>query len=249
MLEMSCAAWCNVWTCAKRECTACTTCLPSNATRPFNSTKPLRCAAWCNQWTCRMADCSDCAAHALNGCGATRAPIDVAWGCCADKAAKRCGECRWAAGGGFCSAHKVNCQKCGFALFCPPPEAVPPPAPPAPPPSPAPDFRASRDGTIQLCGDGAGGAGGGCRPFLFKGLSWFGMEEKYAQLQGLERQPLAFFLDLVAAEGFNALRLPLAVTNVLQDPKPTTVRHGPRCCVHGGAAQLADPHSPRLSLA
>ena len=80
-----------------------------------DGSRPVRCEQWCNEWTCKRAECSDCAEQNLRGCtsgngtfaGALKNP---AWGCCADKAAKRCGECRWATKGGYCAAHKVNCQ-------------------------------------------------------------------------------------------------------------------------------------------
>lgn len=72
-------------------------------------------------------------------------------------------------------------------------------------------------------GDGGDGEAqrtsmGSCTPFTLRGLSWFGMEEKYGVPQGLEVVELDGLLDFVAASGFNALRVPLSVTFVLADP-------------------------------
>ena len=89
---------------------------------------------------------------------------------------------------------------------------MPPPAPPAMPPAAAVDLRCER-GRLRDCRSGAA-----CSDFVFKGVSWFGMEEKYAMLQGLEKRPMAALLDFVSAHGFNSLRIPLAVTSVHDNP-------------------------------
>eukprot|EP00966_Prymnesium_polylepis_P053879 1245320-Prymnesium_polylepis.2 len=102
-----------------------------------------------------------------------------AWGCCADREAGACGECRWWTRGGFCTLHSVNCGRCGFSLFCPDPGLIPPPAPPRPPPMAPPNF-VSRNGRLLECQHE-------CREFIIKGISWYGLEEKYALLQGLEQ--------------------------------------------------------------
>ena len=55
--------------------------------------------------------------------------------------------------------------------------------------------------------------------FRIKGISWFGMEEKYAILQGLEVVSMGSLLDLIERNGFNTIRVPLSVTSTLHDPK------------------------------
>ena len=54
--------------------------------------------------------------------------------------------------------------------------------------------------------------------FHLKGLSWFGAEGRGAAPDGLWQRKAADLLDVVARLNFNALRLPLAVDNVLNDP-------------------------------
>jgi hypothetical protein len=133
-----------------------------------------------------------------------------AWGCCADREASHCDKCRWWTKPGFCTMHSVNCGRCGFSVFCPDPSLTPPPATPSPPPAAALDF-ISQEGRLLECLHT-------CREFVIKGVSWYGLEEKYALLQGLELQPMAFLLDFVASNDFNALRIPLAASSVLSDP-------------------------------
>ena len=55
--------------------------------------------------------------------------------------------------------------------------------------------------------------------FAIRGASWFGAEGSGACPDGLWQRPAAEFLDFLQANGFNALRLPLAVDNVLSDPE------------------------------
>lgn len=110
----------------------------------------------------------------------------------------------------------MNCGTCGFSLYCPNPALLPPPLPPAPPPSPPIDLQCHK-GRLLDCTHAAPGQHHACAEFVFKGVSWYGMEEKYALLQGLERVPMHELLDLVASNGFNALRIPLSVECVLHD--------------------------------
>ena len=58
----------------------------------------------------------------------------------------------------------------------------------------------------------------GEEPFAIKGVNWFGAEGEGACPDGLWQRPAAEFLDFVAELEFNAIRLPLAVDNVLDDP-------------------------------
>ena len=55
--------------------------------------------------------------------------------------------------------------------------------------------------------------------FFIRGASWFGAEGSGACPDGLWQRPASELLDFMQSEGFNALRLPLAVDNVLSDPE------------------------------
>ena len=54
--------------------------------------------------------------------------------------------------------------------------------------------------------------------FDLKGVNWFGAEGQSAVVDGLWQRPLTEYLDEIQRQRFNALRLPLAVDNVLNDP-------------------------------
>ena len=56
--------------------------------------------------------------------------------------------------------------------------------------------------------------------FARKGVSWFGFEGNNALVDGLWQRPIAGYLDFLAENGFNALRLPLAYNNVVENPVP-----------------------------
>ena len=55
-----------------------------------------------------------------------------------------------------------------------------------------------------------------------RGISWFGLEGGGAMVDGLWEHPIAYYMSKLSALGINALRLPVAVDNVLLDPRPTT---------------------------
>ena len=54
---------------------------------------------------------------------------------------------------------------------------------------------------------------------VIRGVSWFGFEGAGAMVDGLWVQPMAFFVRFVAAQGFNALRIPLAADHIAKNPK------------------------------
>ena len=54
-------------------------------------------------------------------------------------------------------------------------------------------------------------------PFELKGINWFGFEGKGAVADGLWERKLADYLDELGGLNFNAIRLPLAVDNVLDN--------------------------------
>lgn len=55
-------------------------------------------------------------------------------------------------------------------------------------------------------------------PFSIKGVNWFGAEGKGAVVDGLWERKMTDLLDDIARLGFNAIRLPLAADNVLDNP-------------------------------
>ncbi|KAL1499731.1 hypothetical protein AB1Y20_012418 [Prymnesium parvum] len=73
-----------------------------------------------------------------------------------------------------------------------------------------PQFTA-RDGTLLFDG----------HPLSLKGASWFGAEGKGAAPDGLWAHAPDFYLDFLARNGFNALRLPFALDLVLSNPTPS----------------------------
>ncbi|KAL1507623.1 hypothetical protein AB1Y20_007242 [Prymnesium parvum] len=58
----------------------------------------------------------------------------------------------------------------------------------------------------------------GAEPFALKGVNWFGAEGEGKCPDGLWQRPAADYLDSIVSLGFNSIRLPLAVDNVLDDP-------------------------------
>lgn len=184
------ASWCNAHTCDER-CKSCAVCAAvANGTH---------CEAWCNSHTCgdpahRCEGCTLCqpdsssSRSSTNGAPAKSAGKVLAspgWGCCADRQATSCDACRFWTAPDFCSRHGVNCGTCGFSLYCHDPATTPPPTPPAPPPATAVDLQC-RHGRLYDCTGSAGAQFGDCAAeFMFKGVSWFGMEEAYALPQGL----------------------------------------------------------------
>lgn len=61
-----------------------------------------------------------------------------------------------------------------------------------------------------------------------KGVNYWGLEGELAVLGGLRFRPLDDILDLLADEGFNAIRVPLAVQHILTNPLPNQYE------IHGG---------------
>ena len=62
--------------------------------------------------------------------------------------------------------------------------------------------------------------------FKLKGLSWFGFETAACVVHGLWSQSYTFFLDFVAQNGFNAIRLPFHLDLVLNDKSPNGINYG-----------------------
>ena len=81
-----------------------------------------------------------------------------------------------------------------------------------------PTFKTGRDGQLLM----SRGAGDHFEPLELRGLSWFGFEGDGAMVDGLWENDAAHYCRQIRAMGFNAIRLPFAVDNVLLDPIPAT---------------------------
>jgi hypothetical protein len=59
-------------------------------------------------------------------------------------------------------------------------------------------------------------------PLELRGINWFGFEGTGGVVDGLWEHSSAYFLELCAQLGINAIRIPLAVDTILLNPPPTT---------------------------
>ena len=86
--------------------------------------------------------------------------------------------------------------------------------------------------------------------FDLKGVNWFGAEGQSAVVDGLWQRPLTEYLDEIQRQRFNALRLPLAVDNVLNDPLVGKWLLTKNEAMHGrpASAHLSTPRTPESML-
>jgi endoglucanase len=68
------------------------------------------------------------------------------------------------------------------------------------------DCRNTEHGFIEFVSDG-GVLYADCEPFIFKGINWFGSEDASRVVQGLHDHPMDFYMDFIARNRFNAIRL------------------------------------------
>ncbi len=59
------------------------------------------------------------------------------------------------------------------------------------------------------------------QPFALKGVNWSGLETECRQFNGLDQTTAAAYLDLLAGQGFNAIKIPLSATLGLDLDSPT----------------------------
>ena len=76
----------------------------------------------------------------------------------------------------------------------------------------------TKKGTIRTNALGGGGGAEGTE-LQIKGVSWFGLESKPCSIGGLEQMPVDMGAAFLRKNGFNAVRIPLAV-NALLDRSP-----------------------------
>ena len=56
------------------------------------------------------------------------------------------------------------------------------------------------------------------KPIRLRGANWFGFEGANAVVDGLWERPMAEYVGFLASQGFNAVRVPLAMDNIANDP-------------------------------
>lgn len=128
-----------------------------------------------------------------------------------------------------------NAAPCGDCAACPSPAPPPPrriPYPPPPPPDPGAQYWTEgatlRTNAFDIAAHG---------PLRIKGVNWFGLESNPCYIGGGDFGPLGEYADFLRANGFNAVRVPLAVDNVL----------GTSVCSNDGVYSDHNPHLMGLS--
>ena len=56
------------------------------------------------------------------------------------------------------------------------------------------------------------------KPIRLRGANWFGFEGANAVVDGLWERPMSEYVGFLASQGFNAVRVPLAMDNIANDP-------------------------------
>ena len=100
-----------------------------------------------------------------------------------------------------------------------PPASATPSEPPDVDPGLPTFFTRGRELRVRWSGESADDDG---EAIEMRGINWFGFEGKGAIVDGLWEHSMAQYCSMLVENGVNALRVPLAVDNVLSDPKPTT---------------------------
>lgn len=62
--------------------------------------------------------------------------------------------------------------------------------------------------------------------FYLKGASWFGFETGVSTVHGLWAEDYKFFVNFLALNKFNAVRLPFSLDMVMNNPVPTSIKFG-----------------------
>ena len=104
-----------------------------------------------------------------------------------------------------------------YHSMCIPNTSPSPPGAPPPPPSPPVPFIDFETSGAQILANGA--------QFHIKGVNWFGFESKDGVLGGLGYQPLDNLLQFLEDNTFNAVRLPLSVSNLVDPSFAMTQAH------------------------
>ncbi|MEM0942304.1 MAG: cellulase family glycosylhydrolase [Pseudomonadota bacterium] len=96
---------------------------------------------------------------------------------------------------------------------------------PNPTPSPPPSGGLLPDGPLSTAGNQIVDATG--TPVQIRAVNWFGAENNVRAPHGLWARPMTEMMDQMVAEGFNAIRLPFSVQNILEDLPATSVAGDP----------------------
>ncbi|MEM6677759.1 MAG: cellulase family glycosylhydrolase [Pseudomonadota bacterium] len=108
----------------------------------------------------------------------------------------------------------------------PGPDPTPEPGPmPSPDPTPAPGGGLIIDGPLTTAGNQILDATGA--PVQIRAVNWFGAENDVRAPHGLWQRPMTEMMDQMVAEGFNAIRLPFSVENILDNQPATSVQGDP----------------------
>lgn len=118
----------------------------------------------------------------------------------------------------FCSKWTCKnpaCPGCGPEIGCP----AHPPSPPPPPPLPSapPWDRGIGKGELRVYSVGAKLFANGL-PLHIKGANWFGSEGRSGPPLGLDKHNIAWYMQFLKSNGFNAIRLLFNHDNVLKNP-------------------------------
>lgn len=173
----------------------------------------MPCAAWCNAFTCDQAACITC--------GPSK-------GCSIAKYGNRGGSADRAECATWCTEYtclQTDCKDCGREHGC---EGREPPSPPSPPPIPMlPPIRgALQPGRQRPAADyftyGAEifttawlDEDGMPSRVRIRGASWFGLETETCMLGGAPSRDIESIAEWLQAQGFNAIRLPVAADAIL----------------------------------
>ena len=131
---------------------------------------------------------------------------------------------------GRCPNCVADCHLCEECAAPPPPPPHPKPSPPSPPHPPTVplDGVGERDADFWTQGSQifTNAWGEGPQRLIVKGASWSGMEANPCYFHGLDVMPLNDVVYFLAQNGFNAIRMPIAVSAVLEGNSPACMEDG-----------------------
>ncbi|MEM8590115.1 MAG: cellulase family glycosylhydrolase [Pseudomonadota bacterium] len=91
--------------------------------------------------------------------------------------------------------------------------------------TPSPGGSLIADGPLSTLGNQIVDANG--NPVQIRAINWFGAENDVRAPHGLWTRPMTDMMDQMVEEGFNAIRLPFSVQNILEDQVATSVAGDP----------------------
>ena len=141
-----------------------------------------------------------------------------------------------------------DCHLCDVCAPYRPSPPAPDPLPPRPPTPPAVPLNSIGERAADYWTDGdqilTNAITGTPQQLIIKGVSWPGMESKPCYFHGLDTLTLGVILDFVEQNNFNAIRIPLAVSAVLEGDRPACMEDGG--FYYNGARELMGMDFPTL---